>query len=105
MSQPKLAAGTNVRSLPALADEPSEGVATVLEVRLAELIACLQKAHIGAALGSAYLHSAGLLDRLCVIEHGPVEEGMNLPSTPAGETHHESQSSHTARNGPSPALW
>jgi branched-chain amino acid transport system ATP-binding protein len=57
-----------------LLDEPFEGVAPVLARRLAEVIATLKNEGLSILVSeSDYTHSAGLLDRLFVIERGVVE--------------------------------
>jgi len=58
-----------------LLDEPFEGVAPALSRRLAEVLATLKTEGLSVLLSeSDYSHSAGLADRVYVIERGQVTE-------------------------------
>jgi branched-chain amino acid transport system ATP-binding protein len=59
-----------------LLDEPFEGIAPALAQRLVEVLHTIKRQG-GPSIplsDSDYTHSAGLIDRLCVIERGAVIE-------------------------------
>jgi branched-chain amino acid transport system ATP-binding protein len=58
-----------------LLDEPFEGVAPALSKRLAEVLHTLKTEGLSILLSeSDYTHSAGLIDKLFIIERGQVIE-------------------------------
>jgi branched-chain amino acid transport system ATP-binding protein len=58
-----------------LLDEPFEGVAPALSHRLVEVLAALKAQGLSVILSeSDYTHSAGIVDKLFVIERGVVAE-------------------------------